>query len=234
MKKLLIVFGVVIAGSPFVSCKKMKDDIRDLKSQVTDLKKQNDTLKYQADTLKNRNSALQEKLNGVINSLGSDEPITATTTFQDNNGATRTVTGVYKFKSSDYSTQRAVKNSNGTYYIYIERFSDVNWYEGAWAEFTYNPTTKAVTDIYGGHYWNDADPYYDNARYMSSYTGTGLTLNITVDNFNTTTGDFSMKFAASATGTYTNAVDYWYSPNKGKSVSTNFAFTGKLKLFDQN
>ncbi|MBO9198710.1 MULTISPECIES: cell division protein ZapB [Niastella] len=241
MKKLLIVFGVFIAGSPFVSCKKMKDDIKDLKNQVTDLKSQNDTLKNQnnnlkdqTDTLKNRNSVLQEKLNGVINSLGSDEPIAATTTFQDNTGATRTVIGSYKFKASDYSTQRAIKNSNGTYYIYIERFSDVEWYEGAWTEFTYNPTTKAVTNASGGQYWSDADSYYDNARYEGSYTGTGLTLNITVDNFNTATGAISMKFAAAATGTYTNAVDPWYTPNQGKSMSTNFTFAGKLKVFDQN
>ena len=221
MKKLLFVFGVFVAGSSLVSCnKKLKDDINDLKSQVSDLKNQNDTLK-------NNNADLQH-------SLGSDEPITATTTFTDNAGATRTVTGVYKFKSTDNNTQKAVKNSDGTYYIYIERFSDVSWDEGASAEFTYNPTTKAVTDIYAQHYWSDEDPYSDRARYMSSYAGTGLTLTVTVDNFDPTTGNISMKFAAAGTAAYTSAVSSYYSPNQGKPVATNFAFKGKLKIFTTN
>lgn len=214
MKKLLIAIGIFAIGSSLVSCnKKLKDDISDLKSQVNDLKNQNDTLK---------------------NILGSDEPISATTTFTDNAGATRTVSGVYKFKSSDYATQKAVKNSDGTYYIYIERFSDVSWYEGVRAEFTYNPTNKAVTDIYVTHYWDDEDPYYDRARYMSSYTGTGLTLNLTVDNFDTTTGAISMKFAAAGTAAYTSAISSSYSPNQGKPVATNFSFAGKLKIFTTN
>jgi hypothetical protein len=225
MKKLVIIFGVLIAGSPFVSCKKMKDDIKDLKNQVTDLRNQNDTLKK-------HNSTLQEHLNGVINSLGSDEPISATTTFVDNIGSTRTVKGVYEFKAADYRTQNLVKNNDGTYDIYIERFGDVEWYEGAWTSFTYNPTTKAVTNISGGHYWYDADSYYDNARYEGGYTG--LTMSVTVDSLNLATGATSLKFSASGTGAYTSAIDWYYSPNQGKPVATNLTFVGKLKLFDRN
>lgn len=225
MKKLAIILSVLIAGSPFVSCKKMKDDIKDLKNQVSELEKQNDTLK-------NNNSNLQQQLNGVINSLGSNEPIAATTTFTDDAGATRTVTGVYKFKSNDYYTQKMVKNTDGTYDIYVERFSDVSWEEGAWVEFTYNPTTKVATNISGGQYWSDADPYYDNARYEGSYTG--LTTSVTVNSFDATTGAISLKFAASGTAAYTNAVYYWYSPNQGAPVSTTFTFDGKLKLFTTN
>ncbi|OQP61144.1 hypothetical protein A3860_05345 [Niastella vici] len=208
MKKLAIIFGVLIAGSPFVSCKKMKDDIKDLQS---------------------KNSALQEQLDGVVSSLGSNEPITATTTFTDDDGKTRTVTGVYKFKSSDHSTQSMTNNNDGTYDIYIERFSDVSWNEGAYTSFTYNPTSKAVTNVSGGHYWSDADSYYDNAYYYG--TGTGLTIGVTVDSLNMTTGATSIKFAASGTAAYTNSVSYWYSPNQGAPEATTFSFAGKLKLF---
>jgi len=228
MKKLLIVFGVFAIGSSLVSCnKKLKDDINDLKSQVNDLKNQNDSLKTY-------NSTLQQQMNGVINSLGSDEPITATTTFTDNSGATRTVTGTYRFKSSDYSTQKAVKNSDGSYDIYIERFSDVSWYEGAWVSFNYNPTTKAVTNIQGGQYWDDADSYRNNAYYYSSYSGTGLTLTITVNSFDTTTGAISMKFTGAGTADYTSSVSTSYSPNSGKPEATNFTFAGKLHIFTTN
>jgi hypothetical protein len=218
MKKLVIIFGVLIAGSPFVSCKKLKDDIKDLQKEVTDLK--------------NHNSALQEKLDGVASSLGSDEPISATTTFEDDNGKSITVTGIYKFKSSDYSTQRMIKNNDGTYEIYIERFSDVSWNDGAWAQFTYNPTSKAVTNVSGGQYWDDADSYYDNAYYTSSYTG--ATMSVSIDSLNITTGATSLKFTGNATSTYTNSAPYYYVPNQGKPVSTNFTFVGKLKLFTQD
>lgn len=226
MKKLVIIFGVLIAGSPFVSCKKLKDDIKDLQSQVNDLKDQNDTLKT-------RNSALKDQLDGIASAIGSNEPITATTTFQDNSGATRTVTASYKFKSIDYYTQSMYNNGDGTYEIYIERFGDVNWNEGVNLGFTYNPTTKAVSNIYTVHYWNDADAYYDNARYSSSYT-TGLTMNLNVESFDLATGAISLKFSASGTSAYTNAAPSYYSPNVGKPVTTNYSFIGKLRLFTTN
>jgi hypothetical protein len=222
MKKLLIVFGMFIAGSPFVSCKKMKDDIKDLKNQANELQKQNDTLK-------DKNSSLQSKLDGIANAIGSDEPITATTTFQDNSGANRTVTATYKFKSSDYYTQYMLDNGDGTYYIYIERFSDVSWNEGVSASFNYNPTTKAVTNVYAQHYWNDADPYSNYAYYVSGYSG--LTMNLSVESFNLTTGAISVKFNASGTDAYTTN---YGGPNSGKPVSTTFSFVGKVKFFKQN
>jgi hypothetical protein len=125
-------------------------------------------------------------------------------------------------------------NGDGTYDIYIERFSDVEWYEGAWVAFTYNPTTKAVTNKRGGQYWNDEDPYYNNARYDENYVNTGLTFTITVNSLNPATGDISLNFSASGTAAYTNAVYYYYVPNAGKPVSTTFSFAGKLKVFTQN
>ena len=225
MKKLLLIFGVLIAGSPFVSCKKLKDDIKDLQSQVNDLQKQNDTLKT-------HNSTLQERLNGIASAIGSDEPITATTTFEDSKGATRTVTGTYRLKSGDSYTQYIYNNNNGTYEVYIERFSDLDWTAGASVSFIYNPTTKAVTNIGGSHYWSDADSYGDRARYMSGYTG--LTMSVTIDKLDITTGETSLKFSASGTSAYTSAVNSYYVPNPGKPVTTNFIFAGKLKIFNQD
>jgi hypothetical protein len=210
MKKYLLIFAVLIAGSPFVSCKKMKDDIKDLKNQVNELQKENDTLK---------------------NSLGSDEPIAATTTFEDDNGATRTVSGVYKFKGSDLYTQSLVKISDTAYDVYIERYSQGGG-EGASVEFTYNPATKAVKNVEGSHYWRDADDYTDRVRYYGTYTG--LTKNLTIDSLNITTGAISLKFSAAGTSAYTSAVSYSYTPNQGKPVATNFSFVGKLKLFTRN
>ena len=194
-------------------------------TKVGDLKKANDTLtKY--------NSELQLKLNGVLSSLGSDEPITATTTFQDNNGATRTVAGVYNYKSSDYNTQYLIKNDDGTYSIYIERFN-MTWNEGAWTGFTYDPAKKQIANIRGGQYWGDYDPYENRVIYDGETGTRGLSRSITIDSLNLTTGAISLKFSASATSEYTPAQS-WYVPNPGKPVSTTFSFAGKLKLFDRN
>lgn len=202
MKKLFLIFGVVIAGSPFVSCKKMKDDIKDLKNQVNNLNRQ----------------------------LGADEPITATTTFEDNNGATRTVTGTYYFKSTDYYSSRMTKNSDGTYNIRIERFEGADGTDGVDLQFAYNPTTKAVTSILGIHDWTDADPYKNYAQYSGTYSG--LSMQVTIDKFDLETGDISLKFSASGTAAYTAAVTD--NPNPGKPCSTTFSFTGKLKAFERN
>ena len=223
MKKLLLILGVAIAGSPFVSCKKMKDDIKDLKNQVTDLKKENDTLKGQ--------------LNGVEDLIVAD-PISATTTFQDSTGATRTVSGTYKLKGSDYSSSHIIKNYDGASYdVYIERIGDFNWDNGAYIQFNYNPTTKAVKNVSGQHYWADYDPYWDYARYKptsASVPNVGLTVSLTVDSLNMTTGATSIKFAASGNGTWTNSSDGYNTPMHGKPVTTNLTFVGKLKLFATN
>jgi hypothetical protein len=201
MKNSVIILGALLTGSVFfTSCTKdLKNDVKNLKQEVADLQ----------------------------SAIGSDEPITATTTFTDNNNATRTVSDTYKFKANSYRTQYMEKNSDGTYYVYIERFSDVNWNEGAWVDFDYNPTTKEVTNKEGGQYWEDSSPYGGNATYYDG--ATGCTTNITVDKFDATTGEISLKFDASATSDYDGN-----SPNPGKPMHTTFSFTGKVKLFATN
>jgi hypothetical protein len=223
MKKSLIIFGILLAGSTFfASCNKnLKDDIKNLRQQV--------------DSLKKHNSELQDQIGGVENILGSNEPISVTTTFKDNNDSTRTITAIHKFKSADNETQSLAKLADGNYSIYIERFSDVEWYEGAWVSFTYNPTTKAITNKRGGQYWYDNDSYDNYARYDDNYANLGgLTFDINIKSINLTTGDISLTFTGSATSAYTSGVPYYYRPNAGKPMSTTFSFTGKLKLFTQN
>lgn len=225
MKRSLIVFGIMITGSAFFSScnKNLKDDVKDLQQQVEELKK--------------RSSELRDQAKAAGNAVGTDEPITATTTFTDNSNNTRTIKGTYQFKSGNSGTQYMVNNENGTYDIYIERFGDVEWEEGAFASFTYNPTTKEITQKSGGHYWDDHDNYANHMWYNPGIYASGCTVTITVNSLNVNTGEIAMSFSASATGEYTQAIynmyDY-YVPNPGQPASTNFSFTGKLKLFTRN
>lgn len=215
MKRSFVLFGTLVIGAlSFSSCNKnLKDDIKELQKQ---------------------NSEMQEKLKGIATLLGTDEPITATTTFKDSDGKTVTIKDTYSFKASGASTQALVKYPDGHYEIYIERFSDVNWNEGAWVAFNYNPTTKAITRKRGGQYWDNFASYNDNARYDENYFNTGLTFNINIKNIDLASGVISLEVKIDGTEDYTNGVDYWYVPRTGTAITTSFNFDGKLRTFESN
>lgn len=125
------------------------------------------------------------------------------------------------------------KQGDGTYEIYIERMGDIDWNAGAWFAFTYDPTTKVASDIRVGHYWDDLNySYRHNVRYDANMASTGLTSNLTINSIDVNTGDISLKYQASATADYTNAVGYSYVPYPGKAVSSTFEFAGKLRVFN--
>ncbi|MDF2191524.1 hypothetical protein [Paraflavitalea sp. CAU 1676] len=221
MKKPAIILGIIMSGSlAFTSCTK------DLKNDISDLKKE-------VDSLHSSNDSIAGRLNGIDIILGANEPIVATTTFTDNSNATRTIKSTYKFKAGNSSTQVARGYADGTYEIYIERFGDVEWDEGAAVRFRYNPTTKAITEKRVYHYWDNADAYQDRAYYGEGYdTHEGLTINITVNNFNITTGEISLNVSASGNADYATAVYNWgYAPANGKAYNTAFTFAGKVKVW---
>lgn len=214
MKRSFVFFGtLMIAAMSFTSCNKsLKDDVKALKKQ---------------------NSELQEQLGGIANALGSDEPIKATTSFKDRDNVSRTKTDTYLFKASGTSTQQLVRNGNGTYDIYLERFGDVNWNEGAWVAFNYNPTTKAITNKRGGQYWDDYGNYSPRARYDEDQYSTGLTFNINIKSLDLTTGVISLEVNMAGTDEYSNLVDSYYVPRRGAAVSTTLSFDGKLRVYER-
>jgi hypothetical protein len=215
MKKLFITLLVV--PLLFSSCnKKLKEEVKELDSQVSDLKSKND--------------ALHNQINGLSSILGSNEPITATTSFVDDNGVTRTWTDTYSFKSSGPQGQLMEDNGDGTYDIFINRFKDVNGNEGAWVYFTYNPTTGVITNKGGGQYWEWNLPYGDQAGYIESYGN--CTADITLSNMNATTGEISLSFSGTSNSAYYTNYPY-YSPND-TGASTSFSFTGTLSIYPEN
>lgn len=220
MKKPVILFGMLVAGSlAFTSCtKNIKDDISDLKKEM--------------DSLNKSNAELEGQVSGIELILGANEPLSVTTTFADNNNATKTIKDIYKFKASNAATQYAHGNSDGTYSISIQRFSDVEWYEGARIQFDYNPATKEITNKKIRHYWEDNDSYNDQASFGEVEAGhTGLQIAITVANFNPATGDISVTATGNGDASYSTAVGYYYAPNPGKAYSTTLSYTGKVKVY---
>lgn len=212
MKRSFVVFSaLVIAALSFSSCNKnLKDDIKDLQRE---------------------NSEMKEKLNGIANALGTDEPITVTTSFKDRDNVSRTVKETYSFKASGTSTQSMVKQPNGKYDIYVERFSDVNWNDGAWVAFTYDPATKAITNKRGGHYWDDYGNYRSDAYFNENNNIPGLTFTVNIKNIDLTTGVISMDVTMAGTEEYSqNAGDV---PNSNSAVTTSFSFDGKLRVYTE-
>jgi hypothetical protein len=219
MKKttLFLLSASLISATLLTSCnKKLKEDIKELDSLVSDLK--------------TKNEALQNQANGLSSILGSNEPITSTTSFIDDNGNTRTWTDTYSFKASGMETQYMRDNNNGTYNIYIERFKDVDWNEGAWVVFTYNPTTGAILGKRAGQYWDWNLPYGSNPYYEDGVAG--CTINLTLSNINISTGEIS--FSLTATGDDAYATNTSYLPNNDKGATTSFSFTGTLSVYPAN
>ncbi|MGN6420957.1 MAG: hypothetical protein ACTHMC_25825 [Pseudobacter sp.] len=213
MKRSFVVFSaLVIAALSFSSCNKnLKDDIKDLQRE---------------------NSEMKEKLNGIANALGTDEPITVTTSFKDRDNVDRSVKETYSFKSSGTSTQSMVKQPNGKYDIYVERFSDVNWNEYAWVAFTYDPATKAITNKRGGHSWDDYGNYNSNAYFNENDYSTGLTFTVNIKSIDLTTGVISMDVTMSGTAEFSNGYG-GNVPNTNSAVTTSFSFDGKLRVYTQ-
>lgn len=188
MKKTAILFGMLVAGSlAFTSCtKNLKDDVSDLKKEM--------------DSLVKSNADLEGQVGGMEVILGANEPITAITTFTDNNNDTRTIKETYKFKSSNNQTQYAKVSNDGKYRIYIERYGNYGWNEGAVVQFVYKPSTKEISGEIVRHYWSDEDNYTDRAYYGEVQADhSGLKIDIIVNEFNTSTGEISLKVTASGT-----------------------------------
>ena len=217
MKGYILILGISLAGTTMLpSCtKNLKDDVSDLQTQV--------------DSLKKRNAELRDHAKATQNILGSDEPIAAVTSYKDDAGADKSYQDTYSFKAGNYSTQYMVERTDGTYEVYVERFGDVEWYEGAWFYFRYNPTTKEVTQKSGGQYWSNASRWF-NVYYYDTYTGNTVTINL--KSINIATGELSLDFTGSATADYTTNNSNF--PNPGVAHNTKFPFTGKLAVLKKD
>src|SRR5689334_15235112 len=84
---------------------------------------------------------LEDRLDKVENALGTNEPLTIdfkTTNYDDQEIHEQTS---YLFKAKGLYNNYIEDYQDGTYYVYLERFADVAWNEGAWVEFYYNANT---------------------------------------------------------------------------------------------
>jgi hypothetical protein len=165
---------------------------------------------------------LEKRLDHVEDALGTNEPLRvdfATTNYDD---VAVESERVYRLKPSG-DNEYIYDNQDGTYYVYIERFGNVDWEEGAWMEFTYDSETKTVTEGAVGTYFNDFYGSYKNVRFYQESVGN--TLEIDVNSFNPETGKISVDAIGSSTTDYPNNIF------EGKPMNISLAFRGVLNVY---
>jgi hypothetical protein len=169
---------------------------------------------------------LDSRLDKVENTLGTNEPISIKFSTKDYNNADVVKNTAFYFKSTDSETSYLGDNGDGTYWISVERFSDVEWYDGAWFSFQYDPATKEVAYASAGAYFEHSNGNYIDGNFY--YWQTGSTITVTVNSFDAATGKINVSIKATSTN------DYGYNEYEGRGMSCDFTFKGKLGLFDEN
>ena len=165
--------------------------------------------------------ALEKRLKRVENSIGN-EPITfkfSTTDYDDNDVDKN---AAYYFQSTPGSTHYMSENGDGTYYVYVERFSDVDWNDYVRVSFDYDPETKEVSNVYSELDYQESNFNNIEARF---YEWDEATITVTVKSFNASTGKIS--FTAHSETTANSSYNYF----EGQPMTLDLSFRGNLGLF---
>jgi hypothetical protein len=166
---------------------------------------------------------LESRLDKVENALGTNEPLAINFATKNANDMDVVEKTAYLFKAKGYYDYME-KYSDDEIYVYVERFSDVNWNEGAWLEFYYNPLTGEATDAQAGVYFYDQFGNWVNPGFYDGYTGNTVTA--TVNKLDFASGTVSVSIAASTTDVAEN------NEFSGKPMTSTFTFKGKIESYD--
>ncbi len=165
---------------------------------------------------------LEDRIDKVEDALGANEPLKATFSTTNSNNEVVAKETSFKFKSN--SNSEAIWDyQNGEYYVYIERFADVEWEEGAWLEFYYNPETQEISGENFGVYFHDQYGSYRNHRFYGNNDGN--TVEIKVLAFNAETGKVSVEVEGSTDASAEN------NSFSGKTMTGTLKFRGNLRVF---
>jgi hypothetical protein len=168
---------------------------------------------------------LENRLDKVEGALGTDEPLKTNFSTKDANDVDIINKRSYLFKYTG-NDEAIYDYGDGTYYVYIERFSDVEWAEGAWIEFYYNSETNEVTGRAAGTYFYNQFANWESARFDDDYDAN--TIDIVVNSFSAETGKISVNVTASSEAAYGQNI------HEGKPMNMTLSFRGKLRMFQSN
>jgi hypothetical protein len=169
---------------------------------------------------------LKDRVNTLEEITGSNEPITGTLTTTNDADDDFVKKNTYYFKAGAEDTHGMWDNGDGTYYVYVERFSDVDWNNGAWFQFNYNPETGEVTNPYAGMYHEYSERYVNAYIYPGSYTDNVVT--VTVNGFNVASGKINVTVHATTSDASEN------NPFTGNALTLDLSFKGTLQFFEES
>jgi hypothetical protein len=179
------------------------------------------------------NKDLKDDVNELRNQLGTDEPITATTTFTDKNNVERKVVGTYKFKGVASFSNALIKHSDNTYEVRIGRFETIDSETGCYLVFTYDAANKKVLSRESGHYWEEMGSSNGEAYvYENDEPIAGLSFNVDVKSIDLEAGHINVDVKIEGSKEFALANEDQV-PNKNSAFTTTFSFNGKLKKFDR-
>jgi len=214
MKKINTLFVVLAGTLSLTSCSKdLKNDARRLNEELNQLEAANDSLK--------------DRINQTSYVLHLDAPANIKTILTNNEGKQAVFERQYLFKQTNTFSHCMVKNANGSYDIRIIRYLDPGSSEYCRLQFTYDPSTKLISDKSVVHYWLDPIMYEAYIEYRALPNTAGLTIDITVESINTSTGEIALTAKAAGTGEYTKNAN---APYPGQPISTTLSFKGRLEV----
>lgn len=167
--------------------------------------------------------SLENRIDKVEGSLGTNEPLKVDFSTKNSNDIDIINKRSYLFKSGD-NDEAIWDNGNGTFYVYVERFGDVEWYEGAWIEFEYNEETKEVTNASAGTYFYNQFGNYESLSFNDNNDANSV--QVDVNTFNSETGKISVNVTASSEAAYSG------NRYEGKPMNLDMSFRGKLRVFE--
>jgi len=168
---------------------------------------------------------LENRIEKIEDGLGYDEPIKvnfSTTNYQDE---PVTEIGPFMFEGTS-NTAGIYDYGDGTYYIWVERFTHLDFDNGsvpsAYVDFVYNSTTGEVTEgeldltfVMDSGWW--LYPYFVTEG------GSEQTFTIEVNSINLETGSINFSFDGETTDAYSNNVF------EGEAMKVSGSFKGKLQ-----
>jgi hypothetical protein len=166
---------------------------------------------------------LEKQLADLEKALGSNEPLVINFSTMNSNDIAVEKNASFGFKSLSSYSNYMEDNDDGTFEIYIERFGDIEWTEGAWIYFEYDANTDTFSDEQAGVYFYNQFRQWTNPYFDPDITGN--TFEMTINSINTTTGQISVSINASTDNAASN------NEYSGKPMSCSFTFNGKLPIF---
>lgn len=167
---------------------------------------------------------LEDRIEKLETTIGSNEPLTVDFNTTDAQNRDITLKRDFNYKPvGGFNTYIQFYTPN-ILEVYVERFSDSNWSEGAWIAFTYNTETKEVSNAGANIYFINRYGYWLRPNFYDNEDVSNGELKVNAVDLQK--GFVDVEFSASTTSESFNNV------YQGKPMIAKFRFKGTVDVYD--